>query len=124
MSEWLIELQHPDASNRKRTIAALAKAKNTSALGILEQISYHDPDEGIRQYAAGAIRHIQKQVAPLNPEPSFLRDVTFPDDRQSQTGVKSSADLAIYILVNMIGCILLSLVSLPRLAAGALNYVS
>jgi hypothetical protein len=35
MSEWLVELQHPDVINRKSAIAALAKAKNTSALGIL-----------------------------------------------------------------------------------------
>lgn len=128
MSEWLVELQHPDASNRKSAIAALAKAKNTSALGILEQLSHHDPDERIREYAAQAMRYIQKQVTPLNSEPSFLRDVTFADEvrptRKPKLDTMWGADLAIYILVNMVGCMLLSLVALPRLAVGALDYIS
>jgi hypothetical protein len=130
MSEWIGQLQHPDSRRRKAGIAALAKSKQTAALGDLEQVSRHDPDEQIREYAAQAIRYIRKQAAfsSANAEPVFLRNVTFHDALESsqpaplpRTDNWWITDLSFHVIVNVLGCLLFSLLIFPRFASAFLG---
>jgi hypothetical protein len=133
MSEWIGQLQHPDSRRRKAGIAALAKSKQTAALGNLEQVSRHDPDEQIREYAAQAIRYIQKYTTfnpSANAEPAFLQNAAFQDapvpaPHPAIPGARQPnwwiADLSFHIVVNVLGCLLFTLLILPNSASALLN---
>ena len=129
MREWNGLLQHTDARQRKTAIAALAKSKDLTSVGTLEQVSLHDPDEHVRQYAAQAIRYIKKQTTldyAVNAEPDFLRNVSFHDvpvsailrTQQSERAPNWwITDLTVHTLVNVLGCLLVAILILPRFAS-------
>ncbi|MEO8607712.1 MAG: HEAT repeat domain-containing protein [Chloroflexota bacterium] len=133
MSEWIGQLQNPDSRQRKAGIAALAKSKDTTALGDLEHVSNHDPDEQIRQYAAQAIRYIKKQTTvdyAVNAEPGFLRNAIFHDEpiHQPLAGIRGKhwwiPDLTFHLLVNVLGCLLVAILVLPRFASAFQTWMS